>query len=187
MTATLSGAVGAVSTDLQIATAATNHNTRHPMVTAAWATTLHRLSGGRFALGFGRGVLPVAGQAHDLRMRDKMDAKTGEMGGCPMGHGQEGGVRALLGRTNIYVGDVLLQNSIGIQGTHPFGLREAWLVGAHIAPWEGGNRVQVWTDNGKNLLAMKGKRSASPRSMPRLRRRSSRSNCRSRRVNCDRT
>ena len=28
-----------------------------------------------------------------------MDAKTGEMGGCPMGHG-EGGVRALLGRTN---------------------------------------------------------------------------------------
>jgi catalase-peroxidase len=28
-----------------------------------------------------------------------MDAKTGEMGGCPMGHG-DGGVRALLGRTN---------------------------------------------------------------------------------------
>jgi len=28
-----------------------------------------------------------------------MDAKTGEMGGCPMGHG-EGGIRALLGRTN---------------------------------------------------------------------------------------
>ena len=29
--ATLSGAVGAVSTELGIATAATNHNTRHPM------------------------------------------------------------------------------------------------------------------------------------------------------------
>jgi catalase-peroxidase len=29
-----------------------------------------------------------------------MDAKTGEMGGCPMGNGQDGGVRALLGRTN---------------------------------------------------------------------------------------
>src|SRR4029079_10859526 len=28
-----------------------------------------------------------------------MDAKTGEMGGCPMGHG-DGGVRALLGRQN---------------------------------------------------------------------------------------
>ena len=32
--ATLSGAVGAVSTTLQIATAATNHHTRHPIVTA---------------------------------------------------------------------------------------------------------------------------------------------------------
>ena len=29
-----------------------------------------------------------------------MDAKTGEMGGCPMSHGQDGGVRALLGRQN---------------------------------------------------------------------------------------
>ncbi|MCH2185865.1 LLM class flavin-dependent oxidoreductase, partial [Myxococcota bacterium] len=40
--ATLSGAVGAVSTSLGIATAATNHNTRHPMVTAAFAMTMHR-------------------------------------------------------------------------------------------------------------------------------------------------
>ena len=40
---------------LGIATAATNHNTRHPMVTATFATTMHRLSGGRFALGLGRG------------------------------------------------------------------------------------------------------------------------------------
>ena len=38
-----------------IATAATNHNTRHPLVTATMATTLHRLSGGRYALGLGRG------------------------------------------------------------------------------------------------------------------------------------
>ncbi|MEO6433740.1 MAG: catalase/peroxidase HPI [Sphingomicrobium sp.] len=29
-----------------------------------------------------------------------MDAKTGEMSGCPMGQGQDGGVRALLGRQN---------------------------------------------------------------------------------------
>ena len=34
--------------------------------------------------------------------------------------------------TNVYVGDVLLQNSVGIQGTHPFGLREAWTVGGAI-------------------------------------------------------
>jgi 5,10-methylenetetrahydromethanopterin reductase len=54
--ATLSGAVGAVSTTLGIATAATNHTTRHPMVTATMATTMHRLTNGRFALGLGRGI-----------------------------------------------------------------------------------------------------------------------------------
>ena len=52
---TLSGAAGAVSTTLGVATAATNHNTRHPMVTANFAMTMHRLTEGRFALGFGRG------------------------------------------------------------------------------------------------------------------------------------
>lgn len=52
----LSGAVGAVSSTLGIATAATNHNTRHPMVTASFATTMHRLTGGRFTLGLGRGI-----------------------------------------------------------------------------------------------------------------------------------
>jgi len=54
--ATLCGAVGAVSSELGIATAATNHNTRHPMVTAAFAMTMHRLTGGRFSLGLGRGI-----------------------------------------------------------------------------------------------------------------------------------
>jgi 5,10-methylenetetrahydromethanopterin reductase len=52
---TLSGAAGAVSETIGIATAATNHNTRHPLVTATFATTMHRLTGGRFALGLGRG------------------------------------------------------------------------------------------------------------------------------------
>lgn len=51
----LSGAAAASTTTLGIATAATNHNTRHPMVTATLATTMHRMSGGRFALGLGRG------------------------------------------------------------------------------------------------------------------------------------
>jgi probable F420-dependent oxidoreductase len=54
--ATLSGAAGAVSNRIRIATAATNHNTRHPIVTASYATTMHRLTGGRFALGLGRGI-----------------------------------------------------------------------------------------------------------------------------------
>lgn len=53
--ATLAGAAGAVSDRLGIATAATNHNTRHPLVTATFATTMHRLTEGRFALGVGRG------------------------------------------------------------------------------------------------------------------------------------
>ncbi len=56
---TLSGAVGAVSRTLGIATAATNHNTRHPVVTASYATTMHRLTGGRFTLGLGRGIAPM--------------------------------------------------------------------------------------------------------------------------------
>jgi probable F420-dependent oxidoreductase len=54
--ATLSGAVGAVSTNLRIITGATNHNTRHPIVTASYATTMHRLTNGRFTLGLGRGI-----------------------------------------------------------------------------------------------------------------------------------
>ncbi len=54
--ATLSGAVGAVSKRIGIATAATNQNTRHPIVTAAYASTMHFLTGGRFALGLGRGI-----------------------------------------------------------------------------------------------------------------------------------
>jgi probable F420-dependent oxidoreductase len=54
--ATLSGAAAACTTTLGITTGVTNHNTRHPVVTASWATTMHRLTGGRFALGLGRGI-----------------------------------------------------------------------------------------------------------------------------------
>lgn len=52
----LTGAALAVTSRLRIATAATNHNTRHPLITGSWATTMHRLSGGRFTLGLGRGI-----------------------------------------------------------------------------------------------------------------------------------
>ena len=52
----LVGAACAVTSRMNVATAATNCNTRHPLITASWATTMHRLSGGRFTLGIGRGV-----------------------------------------------------------------------------------------------------------------------------------
>src|SRR5206468_11532058 len=52
----LVGAACAVTTRMQIATAATKHNNRHPLIIGSWATTMHRLSGGRFTLGIGRGV-----------------------------------------------------------------------------------------------------------------------------------
>lgn len=54
--ATLCGAAGAVSERIRISTAATNHNTRHPMVTAGFARTMQSLTGGRFTLGLGRGI-----------------------------------------------------------------------------------------------------------------------------------
>jgi probable F420-dependent oxidoreductase len=54
--ATLAGAVGAVSSEIGIATAATHHSTRHPLITASHATTMHTLTGGRYTLGLGRGV-----------------------------------------------------------------------------------------------------------------------------------
>ncbi len=56
---TLSGAAGAVSQEIRIITAATNHNTRHPMVTASYASTMHFMTGGRFTLGIGRGIAPL--------------------------------------------------------------------------------------------------------------------------------
>lgn len=60
----LVGAACAVTTRMQIATAATNHNTRHPLITGSWATTMHRLSGGRFTLGVGRGIAAIYGLRH---------------------------------------------------------------------------------------------------------------------------
>jgi probable F420-dependent oxidoreductase len=63
--ATLSGAAAAVTNGIRIATAATNHNTRHPMVTASYALTMQSLTGGRFVLGLGRGV-PVVQDAYGI-------------------------------------------------------------------------------------------------------------------------
>src|SRR3546814_1168743 len=56
---TLSVSASAVSDDIRIITGATHHNTRHPMVTASYASTMHFLTGGRFTLGIGRGIKPL--------------------------------------------------------------------------------------------------------------------------------
>lgn len=56
---TLSGAAAVATSSMQIITGATNHNTRHPLVSASYATTMHRLTGGRFVLGIGRGIKPM--------------------------------------------------------------------------------------------------------------------------------
>lgn len=53
---TLCGAAAVASERMRIITAATNHNTRHPIVTASHASTMHLLTGGRFTLGIGRGI-----------------------------------------------------------------------------------------------------------------------------------
>ena len=53
---TLSGAAAAVTETMTIATGVTNHTTRHPIVTASYASTMHLMTGGRFHLGLGRGI-----------------------------------------------------------------------------------------------------------------------------------
>ena len=50
------GAAGAVTERIFLGTAATNVNTRHPVLTAAMAASVARLTGGRFALGVARGI-----------------------------------------------------------------------------------------------------------------------------------
>ena len=57
--AVLCGAAGAATERMRLATAATNHNSRHLMVTAGLARTMQSLTGGRFTLGLGRGIAPL--------------------------------------------------------------------------------------------------------------------------------
>ena len=52
----LAGAAAAVTRSIWLGSGVTNINTRHPLLTASLATTVSRLSGGRFALGVGRGI-----------------------------------------------------------------------------------------------------------------------------------
>lgn len=78
--AVCAGAAAAVTERIWVGTAATNVNLRHPMDTAAVATTAARLSGGRFALGVARGVgirydlwgIPRVSNAHLRDFADMM-------------------------------------------------------------------------------------------------------------------
>ncbi|WP_370289392.1 TIGR03857 family LLM class F420-dependent oxidoreductase [Nocardioides sp.] len=52
----MAGVAAGVSTTIGIGTAATNHVTRHPLVTATMAMSAHRISQGRYSFGLGRGI-----------------------------------------------------------------------------------------------------------------------------------
>ena len=57
---TLAGALGVATTRIGIATAATNHHTRHPVIAASHAMTMHKLTGGRYSFGIGRGAAQIS-------------------------------------------------------------------------------------------------------------------------------
>lgn len=52
----LAGGVAGRAPSLGIASAAINHHTRHPMITATLGSTLHQMTEGRYAMAFGRGA-----------------------------------------------------------------------------------------------------------------------------------
>jgi 5,10-methylenetetrahydromethanopterin reductase len=104
--AVLSGAVGAVTETIGVATAATNPNTRHPLVTATMATTMHRMTGGRFALGLGRGF----------------DKLMGAIGLSPVTGAQLEDLAGILRR--LWHGEVVLGHD-GPAGTYPYLHQEA--------------------------------------------------------------
>ncbi|TIC89039.1 TIGR03857 family LLM class F420-dependent oxidoreductase [Nocardioides sp. GY 10113] len=88
----MAGMATAASSRIGIATAATNPHTRHPLVTATMATTLHRASEGRYALGLGRGfdlLFDVMGipRVTGARLVDTIDIlRTLWSGGSVVGH-----------------------------------------------------------------------------------------------------
>lgn len=52
----LAGAVAGRAPSLGVASAAINHHTRHPIVTATLGSTMHALTEGKYAMSFGRGA-----------------------------------------------------------------------------------------------------------------------------------
>lgn len=101
----LAGAATAISESIGIGTAATNPQTRHPMVTATMATTAHRLSGGRYALGLGRGfdaLFDLMGlpRVSSARLEDTVEVlRTLFRGDAAIGHDGPAGAFPYLRRT----------------------------------------------------------------------------------------
>jgi probable F420-dependent oxidoreductase len=102
------GAAAAVTDEIWLGSGATNIDTRHPLLLASLATTLHRLSGGRFALGLGRGV----------------GVRAGMMGLAPVTNAQLAECAALLRR--LWKGERVVGYE-GSLGRFPYLHQAAWM------------------------------------------------------------
>jgi probable F420-dependent oxidoreductase len=102
----------AVTTRLRVATAATNVHTRHPLVLASMCSSLHYLSGGRFALGLARGVgirdqLMGLPRVSNAQLADTLDVlRTLWRGGSVMGHDGPAGKLPWLSLGNWVAADI---------------------------------------------------------------------------------
>jgi 5,10-methylenetetrahydromethanopterin reductase len=102
------GAAAAVTKEIWIGSGATNADTRHPLLLASLATTLFRLSGGRFALGLGRGI----------------GIRAGMMGLAPVKNAQLAELAALLRR--LWRGERVVGHDSAL-GKFPYLHQAAWL------------------------------------------------------------
>lgn len=108
----LAGAAIAATTTLGIGTAATNHNTRHPLITATMAATAHRMSGGRYAFGLGRGFgilfdLMGVPQVTSAQLEDAIGIyRTLWHGGAVVGHDGPAGTYPYLNQDSSFDEDI---------------------------------------------------------------------------------
>jgi len=104
----LSGAAAAVTSRIWIGTGVTNVDTRHPLVLACLATTMSRLSGGRFALGVGRGI----------------GVRSGMMGLTPVTNAKLTDFAALMRR--LWAGERVVGHDSAL-GKYPYLHQAAWM------------------------------------------------------------
>ena len=104
----LCGAAVAVTKEIWVGTGVTNVDTRHPLVLATLATTLWRLSGGRFALGVGRGI----------------GVRAGMMGLTPVKNAQLTAFAELMRK--LWKGERVMGHDSGL-GKYPYLHQAAWL------------------------------------------------------------